>query len=64
LILTENAGKFVTPLTFQTLSQNRVITDMFVLPEYWDVQLISLARKAEIFAVVPETANVIGKIAG
>ncbi len=64
VIMTENAQKFVTPLTFQTLSQNKVITDMFELPEHWDVQHISLAKKADVFAVVPATANVIGKIAG
>ena len=64
VIMTENAQKFVAPLTFQTLSQNKVITDMFELTEHWDVQHISLAKKADVFAVVPATANVIGKIAG
>ena len=64
VIMTDSAQKFVAPLTFQTLSQNKVITDMFELPERWDVQHISLAKKADIFAVVPATANVIGKIAG
>jgi phosphopantothenoylcysteine decarboxylase/phosphopantothenate--cysteine ligase len=62
--MTENAQKFVTPLTFQTLSQNKVITDMFEPTEHWDVHHISLAKKADVFAVVPATANVIGKIAG
>jgi phosphopantothenoylcysteine decarboxylase/phosphopantothenate--cysteine ligase len=64
VIMTENAQKFVTPLTFQTLSQNKVITDMFEPTEHWDVHHISLAKKADVFAVVPATANVIGKIAG
>ena len=64
VIMTENAQKFVTPLTFQTLSQNKVITDTFERPEQWDVQHISLAKKADVFVVVPATANVIGKIAG
>jgi phosphopantothenoylcysteine decarboxylase/phosphopantothenate--cysteine ligase len=64
VIMTENAQKFMTPLTFQTLSQNKVIIDMFELPEHWDMQHISLAKKADVFAVVPATANVIGKIAG
>ncbi len=64
VIMTENAQKFVTPLTFQALSQNKVITDTFELPEHWDVQHISLAKKADVFVVVPATANVIGKIAG
>ena len=64
VIMTDNARQFVTPLTFQTLSQNKVITDMFELTECWDVRHISLAKKADVFAVVPATANVIGKIAG
>jgi phosphopantothenoylcysteine decarboxylase/phosphopantothenate--cysteine ligase len=64
VIMTENAQKFVTPLTFQTLSQNKVITDMFEPVSSWDVRHIALAKKAEVFAVVPATANVIGKIAG
>ena len=37
---------------------------MFELPEHWDVQHISLAKKADVFVVVPATANIIGKIAG
>lgn len=64
VIMTESAQKFVTPLTFQTLSKNEVITDMFSLPGSWDVKHISLAKKADIFLVVPATANIIGKIAG
>ena len=64
VIMTENAAKFVTPLTFQTLSQSKVITDMFEKPERFDVRHVSLAKKADVFAVVPATANVIGKIAG
>jgi len=64
VIMTENAQKFVAPLTFQTLSQNKVITDMFAPVDTWDVQHISLAKKADVFAIVPATANVIGKIAG
>ena len=63
VIMTKNAQEFVTPMTFQTLSRNRVVTDMFALTENWDVTHISLAKKADVFAVVPATANVIGKIA-
>ena len=63
VIMTENAQKFVTPLTFQTLSRNKVIVDMFRPTDSWDVTHISLAQKADVFAVVPATANVIGKIA-
>jgi phosphopantothenoylcysteine decarboxylase/phosphopantothenate--cysteine ligase len=63
VIMTESAQKFVTPLTFQTLSQNKVITDMFEPTDCWDVKHISIAKKADIFIVVPATANIIGKIA-
>lgn len=63
VIMTQGAQEFVTPLTFMTISQNKVLTDMFALPDEWDVQHISLAKKADVFAVVPATANIIGKIA-
>ncbi|MCX8131012.1 MAG: bifunctional phosphopantothenoylcysteine decarboxylase/phosphopantothenate--cysteine ligase CoaBC [Clostridia bacterium] len=63
VIMTENAAKFVTPLTFQSLSHNLVITDMFDEPKKWDVEHISLARKADMFVVAPATANIIGKVA-
>lgn len=63
VIMTKSAQEFVTPLTFQTLSRNKVIVDMFERTADWDVRHISLARKAEVFAVVPATANIIGKIA-
>jgi phosphopantothenoylcysteine decarboxylase/phosphopantothenate--cysteine ligase len=63
VIMTENAQQFVTPLTFQTLSNHEVITEMFARINRWDVKHIALAQKADIFVVVPATANVIGKIA-
>ena len=62
-IMTENAAKFVTPLTFQSISHRPVITDMFEEPEYWDIQHIALAKKADIMVIAPATANIIGKIA-
>jgi phosphopantothenoylcysteine decarboxylase/phosphopantothenate--cysteine ligase len=64
VIMTGNAAKFVAPLSFQTISQNTVITDMFETPDTWEVEHISLAKKADLFVVVPATANCIGKIAG
>lgn len=63
VIMTKNACEFITPLTLETLSQNKVITDMFERPDYIDVKHISLARKADLFLIVPATANIIGKIA-
>lgn len=64
VIMTEHAVKFVSPLTFQSLSGNYVTTDMFEEPKSWDIEHIALAKKADVFAIVPATANVIGKIAG
>ena len=63
VIMTESAAKFVTPLTFQSLSLNKVIFDMFDEPKYWEIGHIALAKKADIFLIAPATANVIGKIA-
>lgn len=63
VIMTKAAAEFVSPLTFQSLSQNYVVSDMFVEPKTWDVEHITLAKKADLFLIVPATANVIGKIA-
>lgn len=63
VIMTEAAGKFVAPLTFQTLSNHFVISDMFAEPKTWEIEHISLAKKADLMVIVPATANVIGKIA-
>lgn len=63
VIMTDSAQKFVTPLTFQTISQNPVVTDMFEEPKTWEIQHISLAEKADLFLIAPATANIIGKIA-
>lgn len=63
VIMTKSAAEFVTPLTFQSLSQNYVVSDMFEEPKTWDVEHISLAKKADVFLIAPATANVIGKMA-
>ncbi len=63
VIMTKSAQEFVTPLTFQTMSGNKVITEMFDKTEKWDTKHIELAQKADLFAIVPATANIIGKIA-
>jgi len=63
VIMTKNAQKFVSPLTFQTLSNRKVVTDMFERPSDWNVEHIELAKKADVFVIVPATANIIGKIA-
>lgn len=63
VIMTDSATKFVNPLSFQTLSQNIVNYDMFCEPKAWEIQHISLAKKADLIAVIPATANIIGKVA-
>lgn len=63
VIMTDNAKEFITPLTLQTLSQNKVITNMFEKITDWEIEHISLAQKADLFIIAPATANIIGKIA-
>ncbi|MBO4880514.1 MAG: bifunctional phosphopantothenoylcysteine decarboxylase/phosphopantothenate--cysteine ligase CoaBC, partial [Firmicutes bacterium] len=63
VLMTANAQKFVGPLTFQTLSGNRVVTDLFSLDENPEVHHIALAKKANVFVIAPATANVIAKAA-
>lgn len=63
VIMTDSATRFVTPLAFQSLSQNMVVTDMFAEPKAFEIQHISLAKRADVFLVAPATANIIGKIA-
>ena len=63
VIMTENACEFINPLTFQTLSKNPVVIDTFASPRHWEVEHISLAKKADLFLIAPATANIIGKVA-
>ncbi|WP_026882348.1 bifunctional phosphopantothenoylcysteine decarboxylase/phosphopantothenate--cysteine ligase CoaBC [Clostridium akagii] len=63
VIMSKSSTEFVTPLSFQSLSQNQVICDMFEEPKAFEIQHISLAKKADLMLIVPATANVIGKIA-
>lgn len=63
-IMTKNATEFIAPLTLETLSGNPVAYDMFDREAPWEVEHISLAKKADVFVVAPATANVIGKLAG
>ncbi|SDK42779.1 bifunctional phosphopantothenoylcysteine decarboxylase/phosphopantothenate--cysteine ligase CoaBC [Natronincola ferrireducens] len=63
VIMTKAAMEFVNPHTFQALSQNPVIKEIFETPRHWDIEHISLAQKADIILVAPATANIIGKVA-
>jgi len=63
VILTKEAKEFVTVVTLQTLSQNKVITDMFDIPDEWNPVHTSLAQAADLILIAPATANVIAKLA-
>lgn len=63
VVMTDHAKEFVTPLTFETLSKNAVICDMFAPKPHFEVEHISLAKWAGAYIIAPATANVIGKIA-
>jgi phosphopantothenoylcysteine decarboxylase/phosphopantothenate--cysteine ligase len=61
--MTKSAQEFVTPLTFQTLSGNQVVTELFSLIEEEKIGHIALADQAELVVILPATANIIGKFA-
>ena len=62
VIMTEAATNFVGPLTFQTLSGNKVYTEMFAWQDGYNAEHVSLADWCDIMVVAPATANTIGKI--
>lgn len=63
VIMTESATKIITPQTLETLSRNRVITDMWERNHQIEVEHISLAEWADIFLIAPATYNIVGKVA-
>lgn len=63
VVMTENATQFITPLTFETLTNNRCVVDTFARDFQYDVTHISLAKQADLILVAPATANVIAKLA-
>ena len=63
VIMTRNAAEFITPVTFETLTGNKCLTDTFDRNFSFEVEHISLAKKADIALVAPATANVIAKMA-
>src|SRR3989338_53134 len=62
-VMTKPAQRFVTPLTFRTLSKNEVVTAPFGKPEVHDPYHVSPADRADLILVAPATAAIIGKIA-
>jgi len=63
VIMTKNACEFVTPLTFETLSNHPCVTDTFARPERWEVEHVALAKAADLFVIAPATANIMAKMA-
>lgn len=62
VIMTENAQKFITPLTLETLSEKEVVTEMFPEKRMVGVRHVNLAQWADLILIAPATANLIGKI--
>ena len=63
VVMTKNAQQFITPLTFQTLSGNPVLCDMFRLLEDSKIGHVTVANSADLLVIAPATANILGKIA-
>ena len=63
VIMTKNAINFINPITFETLTSNKCLTDTFDRNFEFNVEHVSLAKKADLFIIAPASANVIGKIA-
>ena len=62
VVMTEAATRFVTPLTFQTLSRNPVLVDAFAPPAAWKPEHVALAEWADVALVAPATANTLAKM--
>ena len=63
VVMTENATRLVQPLQFQVISRNPVLLDLFDAGTDWKPPHIDLADRADLLAIVPATANIIGKLA-
>ncbi len=63
VVMTREAEEFITPLTMQALSRQKVYRQMFEAPEDWDIEHVSLADKAQAVLIAPATAHIIGKLA-
>lgn len=61
VVMTQNATRFITPITLQTLSGQKVHVDTF--DESWEIGHIALAKEADLLLIAPATANILGKMA-
>ncbi|MCI8771213.1 MAG: bifunctional phosphopantothenoylcysteine decarboxylase/phosphopantothenate--cysteine ligase CoaBC [Lachnospiraceae bacterium] len=63
VLMTENATKFIHPITFETLTGNKCLIDTFDRNFQYSVEHVALAKRADVVLVAPASANVIGKVA-
>ena len=63
VIMTAAATRLVGPMTFQAISGNPVMTDLFAEPRRWNIEHIALADRAHLVLIAPATANIMGKLA-
>jgi len=63
VIMTENAANFIHPITFETLTNNKCLTDTFDRNFEYNVEHVALAKKADLVLIAPASANIIGKMA-
>ena len=63
VLMTENATNFINPITFETLTGNKCLVDTFVRNFQFQVEHVSIAKKADVVMIAPASANVIGKLA-
>ncbi len=64
VIMTQNATNFINPITFETLTNHKTLVDTFDRNFNYNIEHVSLAKKADVVLIAPASANVIGKIAG
>ncbi len=64
VIMTKNAQHFIHPVTFETLTGRKCLTDTFDRNFSFEVEHISVAKRADLALIAPASANVIGKLAG
>ena len=63
VLMTQNATNFINPITFETLTGNKCLVDTFDRNFQFQVEHVSIAKKADVVMIAPASANVIGKIA-
>lgn len=63
VIMTKNAERFINPVTFETLTKNRCLTDTFDRADISEIKHIALAERADVILVAPASADIIGKMA-